>query len=176
MVVVYLCMFLMSFLYLSSLHLLLLWKSLLYLFCLLILKFTYILFTVPQVLYVIFLIIFVLTFSLLMLVISLILGDFNIPVNFDNHSHPLYSNLCSISSLFSLSQVAVGPTNVPHDCSTSTIDLVFVPDTSLVNSCSTNHKLSNSDHYRIVMELNKAAKAKGRLIWRYSYADWNTAC
>ena len=134
------------------------------------------LFTVPQVLYVIFLIIFVLTFSLLMLVISLILGDFNIPVNFDNHSHPLYSNLCSISSLFSLSQVAVGPTNVPHDCSTSTIDLVFVPDTSLVNSCSTNHKLSNSDHYRIVMELNKAAKAKGRLIWRYSYADWNTAC
>ena len=30
------------------------------------------------------------------------------------------------------------------------------------------------------MELNrkpeKAAKAKGRLIWRHSYADWNIAC
>jgi len=104
------------------------------------------------------------------------LGDFNI-----NLTHPLYSNLCSITSLFSLTQVVgVGPTHVHHDGSTSTIDLVFVPDPSLVNSCNTITPLSNSDHYGIILELNrkpkKAAKAKGRLIWRYSCADWNTAC
>ena len=66
-----------------------------------------------------------------------------------------------------------------HDGSTSTIDLVFVPDTSLVNSCNTIPPFSNSDHYGFVMELNRkpetAAKAKGWLIWKYSYADWNTA-
>ena len=56
--------------------------------------------------------------------------------------------------------------------------IAFVPDPSLVNSCNTIPPLSSSDHYGIVMELNKkpekAAKAKGQLTWRY-YADWNTA-
>jgi len=79
---------------------------------------------------------------------------------------------------YSLSQVVVGHTHVPHDGSTSTIDQAFVPDPSLVNSCNTIPPLSSSDHYGIVMELNKkpekAAKAKGQLTWRY-YADWNTA-
>ena len=64
--------------------------------------------------------------------------------------HPLYSSLCSI---FSLTQVVAGPTHVHHDGSTSTIDLVFVPDPSLVNSCNTIPPLSNSDHDGIVMEL-----------------------
>jgi len=72
--------------------------------------------------------------------------------------HPLYSSLCSI---FSLTQVVAGPTHVHHDGSTSTIDLVFVPDPSLVNSCNTIPPLSNSDHY---------------CYGTYSYADWNTAC
>ena len=74
---------------------------------------------------------------------------------------------------YSLTQVVVGPTHVPHDGSTFTTDLAFV------NSCNTIPPLSNSDHYGIVMELNrkpeKAAKAKGQLTWRYSCADWNTA-
>ncbi len=107
----------------------------------------------------------------------LFLGDFS--TNYDNPSHPLYSNLCSITSLYCLTQVVVGPTHVHHDGSTSTIDLVFVSDPSMVNSCNTIPPLSNSDHYGIVMELNrkpeKPEKSKGRLIWRYSYADWNTA-
>ena len=76
---------------------------------------------------------------------------------------------------YSLTQVVVGPTHVHHDSSTSTIDLAFVPDPSLVNSCNTIPPLSNSDHYGVVMELNrkpeKAAKAKGQLTWRYSYAE-----
>ncbi len=109
----------------------------------------------------------------------MLLGDFNI-LNFDNPSHPLYSNVCSITSLYCLTQVVVGPTHVHHDGSTSTIDLVFVRNPSMVNSCNTIPPLSNSDHYGIVMELNrkpkKSEKSKGRLIWRHSYADWNTAC
>jgi len=62
-------------------------------------------------------------------------------------------------------KVVVG-THVHYDGSTSTIDLVFAPNPYLVimNSCSTIPPLSNSDHYGIVMELNrkpkKAAKAK----------------
>ncbi len=49
----------------------------------------------------------------------------------------------------------------------------------MVNSCNTIPPLSTSDHYGIAMELDRKAekseKSKGRLIWRYSYADWNTA-
>jgi len=149
---VYLCMFLMSLSYLSSLLLLPLWKSLLYLFCLLILNFTYVYFIVLQVLHVLFLIIictYLQPIDAGHLSNFTFLGDFNI--NIGNHSHPLYSNLCSITSLFILTQVVVGPRHVHHDGSTYIIDLVFVPDTSLVNSCSTIPPLSNSDHYGIIM-------------------------
>ena len=52
----------------------------------------------------------------------IILGDFN--VNYANTSHPLYSNLCSLSSLYCLTQVVSGPTREHHDTS-STIDLLF---------------------------------------------------
>ena len=41
------------------------------------------------------------------------LGDFII--NFDNHHKTLCSNLCSITSLYGLTQVVVGPTHVKHD-------------------------------------------------------------
>ena len=135
--------------------------------------------TVLQVLHVLFLIIFVLTFSLLMLVIFLICVFREFNINFDNHSHPLYFNINFVLNylLFSLTQVVVGPTHVHHDSSISTIDLVFAPDTFLVNSYSSTVRLW---HYGIILELNRkpkqAAKAKGWLIWRYSHADWNTEC
>ena len=160
MVVVYLCLFLMSFLYLSSLLLLPLleiltlsalsvnFKLLHPRFILLSPKSTCAIFdnlcTNLQPVDAGHLSIFV------------FLGDFNI--NFDNLLHPLYSKLCSTTSSFSLTQVVVGPTLVHHDDSTCTIDLVFVPDTSLVNSCSTIPPLSNSAHHGIVMELNRKPK------------------
>ena len=139
-----------------------LWKFLLYLFFLLILNFTYVYFVVHQVLHDCAILDNLCTYLQSIVAGHLsnlcFLGDFN------SCSHPLYSNLCSITLLFSLTQVVVGPTHVHHDGSTSTIDLVFVPDTSLVNNCSTSPPLSNSDHYGIGMELNrkpkKAAKAK----------------
>jgi len=53
----------------------------------------------------------------------------------------LNNNLCSITSLYSLIHVVAGPSHVHHDGSTSTIDLVIVPDPSLVNSCNHHHYL-----------------------------------
>ena len=91
----------------------------------------------------------------------------------------MYSNLCNVMSLFSLSQSVVGPTHVQNNTS-STIDLVFVSNPSLVNECSTIPPLSNSDHLGILLDLKKklkpSDKCQGRLIWRYSHADWEKAC
>ena len=57
---------------------------------------------------------------------------------------------------------------------------MFVSEPSLLNTCDTIPPLSNSDHREILMELSqnsvKAKKSQGRLIWRYSYADWDKAC
>lgn len=73
-----------------------------------------------------------------------LLGDFS--VNYDNPSHPMFSNLCTISNLYCLNQVVSGPTHEHHDGSRSTIDLVFVSEPSLLNQCDTISPLSNSDH------------------------------
>ena len=61
------------------------------------------------------------------------LGDFN--VNYSDMSHPLYSTLHSIVSLYSLSQHVTGPTRVQQDGSSSTIDLLFSNEESLVHKC-----------------------------------------
>ena len=105
-------------------------------------------------------------------------SDFNI--NYDNPSHPMFSNLCTISSLYCLTQVVTGPTHVHHDDSKSTIDLVFVSEPSSLNRCDTVAPLSNSDHWGILIDFSKKQdkpdKSQGRLIWRYKYADWIKAC
>ena len=82
--------------------------------------------------------------------------------------------------LYCLTQVVTGPTHEHHDGTTSTIDLVFMSEPSTLKSCVTIPPLSNSDHLGIMVTLNrkpiKAEKIKGRLIWRYSLADWLKAC
>ena len=63
-----------------------------------------------------------------------------------------------------------------------TIDLVFVSDNTNVHSSETVPPLGNSDHNRILTNLSLIRKhtpiqpCKGRQVWRYDYADWNTAC
>ena len=108
----------------------------------------------------------------------ILLGDFN--VNNVNTSNPMYYNLCTLPSLYCLTQAVTGPTNEHHDGSTSTIDLVFMSEPSTLQSCTTIPPLSNSNHIRIMVTLNrkpiKAEKTKGRLVWRYSFADWLRAC
>ena len=108
----------------------------------------------------------------------ILLGDFN--VNHFNMSHPMHSNLCILSSLYCLKQTVTGPTHEHHDGNTSTIDLVFMSEPSMLQSCDTIPPLSNSDHLGITVTLKrkpaKAEKTKGRLIWRYSFADWMKAC
>jgi endonuclease/exonuclease/phosphatase family metal-dependent hydrolase len=92
-----------------------------------------------------------------------LLGDFN--VNFDNPYHPMFCHLCTITNLYCLNQSVAEPTHVHHDGSESTIDLVFVSDPSLLNSCVTVPRLSNSDHTGIIVELSqkliKANKKSG---------------
>ncbi len=63
------------------------------------------------------------------------MGDFN--VTYDDISHPLYSNLCSITSLYCLTQVITGPTHEHHNGSTSTIDLMFLSEPTSVQICET---------------------------------------
>ena len=105
----------------------------------------------------------------------ILLGDFN--VNFDNVSHPLYSDLCDLSTMLNMYQVVVGPTHTHHNGLHSTIDLVFVSNHIKVGSCETLPSLCNSDHYGVLTQIElrnsiHALPCKGRLVWRYNYADW----
>ena len=108
------------------------------------------------------------------------LGDFN--VNVDDVTHPLFFNLFNFSSFFGLSQIVNGPTHSHHSGSISTIDLVFISDNTNVHSCETVPPLGNSDHNGILTNLSLIRKhtpiqpCKGCQVWRYDYADWNTAC
>ena len=104
-----------------------------------------------------------------------LLGDFN--VNYDNESNPLHHDLCNLSSMFNISQVVVGPTHVHNNGSQLTIDLVFASNHIKVNSCETLPPLCNSDHYGVLTQIElrssiHQAPCKGRLVWRYNYADW----
>ena len=101
--------------------------------------------------------------------------------NYSNASHPLYHTLHSFVSLHSLFQHVPGPTRVHHENSSSTIDLLFSNEATLVHRCETVPPLSTSDHYGVVATINKKFgkhrfKNKGRKIWRYSYANWDGAC
>ena len=62
----------------------------------------------------------------------------------------------------------------------ATIDLVFLSEPTSKQSCDTIPPLSNSGHMGILLKLKKkpmkSEQTKGRLIWRYSYADWENAC
>ena len=83
----------------------------------------------------------------------ILLGDFN--VNYFNMSHPMHSNLCILSSLYCLKQTVTGPTHEHHDGNTSTIDLVFMSEPSMLQSCDTIPPLSNSDHLGIANSYTK---------------------
>ena len=79
--------------------------------------------------------------------------------------------------MFNISQVVVGPIHVHHNGSQSTIDLVFASNHIKVNSCETLPPLCNSDHYGVLTQIELRSSinqpsCKGRLVWRYNYADW----
>ena len=112
----------------------------------------------------------------------ILLGDFNI--NFCNHSgHPLFSKLESLYHSFALQQMVTEPTHVHHNGSVSLIDLVFVSNTVLTNSCHVIPPLSNSDHSGILVQCswrptaqhNCTNHSKGRTVWYYNHADWARA-
>ena len=89
-----------------------------------------------------------------------------------------------MSHLFALKQIVNEPTHVHHDGSTSLIDLVFVSNPVLLNSCHVIPPLSNSDHRGILAQMfwrptakhNRNNYCKGRTVWCYGLADWEKAC
>ena len=95
-------------------------------------------------------------------------------------SHPLYHKLSCMMSTYALSQMVSGHTHVHHSGTSSTIDLLFTSNPSLINDCITIPALSNSDHLgllaRLCLKSVNHIKAKTRTVWRYSLADWDRAC
>ena len=68
-----------------------------------------------------------------------------------------------------LSQSVTGPTHVHHDSSESTIDLVFVSEPLLLNTCDTTRPLSNSDHRGILMEPSQKSVKACKLIDEFNW-------
>ena len=104
-----------------------------------------------------------------------LLGDFN--VDYNNLSHPLFSNLCNnIVNTFSLTQVVPGYTHSGPSGTCSLIDLVFISCQSNLCSCSTISPLGTSDHcgvdVSVKWKLPNLLKTHPRNIWRYAHADF----
>jgi DNA modification methylase len=83
-------------------------------------------------------------------------------------------------SFYCLTNIYIGSKHVHHDGSTSAIDLVFTSNPSSVSNSEIIPPLANSDHYGVLLELkkkpDKVEKSQGRLVWRYSLANWSQAC
>ena len=111
----------------------------------------------------------------------ILFGDFN--VDYSNPSHPLFNKLNHIACSIGLEQIITEPTHIHHNHSYSIIDVVFVSNPLLVNSCSIISPLSSSDHNGILINMRWRSSAsyncpnnsKGRTIWLYDHADWNKA-
>ena len=107
----------------------------------------------------------------------IIIGDFNIDIS--SSSHPMNNKLCSVMSTHSLSQMVHDYTHIHHNGTRSIIDLLFVSNQSLIDTCSTIPALSNSDHLGLMANLSfksTCRNPKGRVVWRYSHANWERAC
>ena len=83
---------------------------------------------------------------------SIIVGDFNIDVS--STSHPMYNKLSSVMSTHSLTQMVDDHTHIHHNGTGSIIDLWFVSDHNLIDSCSTIPALANSDHLGLMVSLS----------------------
>ena len=72
------------------------------------------------------------------------------------------------------------PTHVHHNGSKTFIDLVFVSNPVLTNSCHIIPPLSNSDHNGVLVQCSWKPTARhnctnhstGRIVWCYNQADW----
>ena len=95
----------------------------------------------------------------------------------------MFNKLNHIATTFGLEQIVREPTHVHHNHSLSRIDLVFISNAQLANSCSTVPPLSNSDHNGILIQMqwkqsgssNCPNNSKGRTVWIYNHADWDRA-
>lgn len=82
-------------------------------------------------------------------------------------------------STYSLFQTVNDTTHFHHNGTTSTIDLLLASHSELVQDCTTIPALSNSDHSGLLATLSLKttfSTLKTCIVWRYNYADWDTAC
>ena len=107
-----------------------------------------------------------------------LIGDFNI--NFLDRTHPSFSSLCSILSIFGLTQVVDDQTHIHQGNCHSLIDLVLMSAPLSLSSCQVIPPLSNSDHRGIEVQIklkcsNKSVRPSSHTIWLYSHAEWDKA-
>ena len=107
----------------------------------------------------------------------ILLGDFS--VNFCNQSHTFYSKLYSIFESFCLSQIVSDDTHLGPNGTTSMIDLIAT-SSPFLQSCETIPPLANSDHMGLLLQsqwkqTRQHRSGSTRSIWLYKHADWNKA-
>ena len=107
---------------------------------------------------------------------TILVGDFN--VNVGNSQAPLFHQVSSLTSIFSLNQIVSQPTHFSPSGSPSIIDLVFVPQ--YVQGFSiVSPPLGSSDHSTILSSLSFLPKSpplrrqSRRKVWLYHKADFN---
>ena len=111
-----------------------------------------------------------------------LIGDFNI--DFCNHSHFLFSHLCTILHSFSFQQVVEGHTHISPTGSTSCIDLALVTNSSLLQKCEVIPPLTDYSHGHFGLLVNMKRKSTRRptvnkngkrTIWKYAQVDFAKA-
>ena len=108
----------------------------------------------------------------------IIVGDFNVDLSSNTST---CKHLNNVMHSFSLSQVVTEPTHFISENTSSLIDLVLMSAPEHLKECVTVPPLSNSDHSGISIRLETLTIAhhkrqQKRSIWRYSHADFSTAC
>jgi len=107
-----------------------------------------------------------------------LIGDFSI--NMNNPDHPLYSKVCNIMEVFSLTQVVSECTHSSQSGNSSLIDLALVPSPPQSVTCTTIPPLANSDHNGLKLTASHKTIAqhlhtKRRTVWQYAHADFSKA-
>ena len=104
--------------------------------------------------------------------------DFNI--NMNNPDHPLYSKVCNIMEVFSLTQVVSECTHSSQSGNSSLIHLALVSSPPQSVTCTTIPPLANPDHNGLKLTaghktIAQHLRTKRRTVWQYAHANFSKA-